>query len=694
MKNLLIILAILLPFIGAAQESQINQDDTLFIDEIIIQAGKVTDKLQEIPITTSFLSSENIEIQSIDGLTDLSAVIPNLFMPDYGSRLTTPIFIRGIGARINAPSVGLYVDNIPYFDKGTFNFEFFDIDKIEVLRGPQGTLYGRNTMGGLIKVYTPNPTRGTSGYLKTEYGNYNQIKSVLHFNQGIGDKFAFLVDGAYAHKDGFFTNIHTGNQADELNTYSGRIKMAFKPTKNFKANLSLNYEQNDQLGYPYAIYDIDTQTADDVNYDSESSYNRELFSTGLNLEYNAKLFDVTFSSSFQNLVDAQKIDQDFTAASLFYVTQDRIEKSFTEELNIFSKPDSKIKWLAGVFAFKHLTDKEVNVDYLEDAIIPYHLPGLMSKIKTYDQPNQGAAIYGQAGIPFKKFILTAGLRVDYESSDFLYNYDLEFNGTISDIDDIDESLSFNEILPKISIGYLPNENITAFASLTKGYKTGGFNTTIEDSVPVSYDPEQSYNYELGIKSSYFNNKLIANFSVFYIDWDNQQLYQTVPSGTGSYTDNAGVSESKGFEFETKVFPVKNIDVWAGIGYNEVKFVEYIYKDVDYSGNYLAYIPKYTVSAGGNYKIDFNNNFAKGMTLSVNYKHFGKLYWNIDNDAFQDSYGLLNGKVSFTFKHFDLGLWAENILNADYNSFYFTALGNSYVQLGTPAQFGASVKIKF
>ncbi len=694
MKKLLIVLAIMLPFIGASQDFHINEDDTLNIDEIIIQAGKVTDKLQEIPITTSFLSAKKIEIQSINDLTDLSAIVPNLFMPNYGSRLTTPIYIRGIGARINAPSVGLYVDNVPYFDKGSFNFEFFDIKKIEVLRGPQGTLYGRNAMGGLIKIYTPEPTKGTSGYLKAEYGNYNQIKSVLHFNQGIGDKFAFLIDGAYAHKDGFFTNLHTGNQADEIDTYSGRIKMSFKPTKNFKANLSLNYEQNDQLGYPYAIYDIDTQIASDVNYDSESSYNRELFSTGLNLEYNAKLFDVSFSSSFQNLVDAQKIDQDFTDASLFFVTQDRDEKTFVEEFNIKSKQNSKIKWLAGIFAFKHLTDKTVIVDYLEDAVVPYHLPGVMTKIKTYDQPNMGAAIYGQASFPIKKFVFTAGIRADYESSDFLHNYDLEFNGTVSDKDDIDENLTFSEVLPKLSISYLPTENITAFASFTKGYKVGGFNTTIEDSVPVSYEPEESYNYELGLKSSFLNNKLIANFSVFYIDWKNQQLYQTVPSGTGSYTDNAGQSESMGFEFETRIFPIKNLDIFANIGYNEVKFVEYTYKDYDYSGNYLAYIPKYTVSAGGNYKINLNNDFAKGVLLSINYKHFGKLFWDTKNEAYQENYGLLNAKVSFIFKHFDLGLWAQNILDADYNSFYFTALGNSYVQLGTPAQFGASVKIRF
>ncbi len=679
-KITIIVMSIILPFIGISQNIK---NDTLDIEEIIIEAGKVPDNLQEIPITASLISAKKIEIQNIDNLTNLSAVVPNLFMPNYGSRLSTPIYIRGIGSKSNASSVGLYVDNIPYFDKGSFNFEFFDIAKIEVLRGPQGTLYGRNTMGGLIKVYTPNPEKNTSGYFKADYGNYNQIKSTLHYNQGISDKFAFLIDGAYAHSDGFFTNIYSGNKADEYDTYSGRIKMVYKFSEKLKANLSVNYEKNEQLGWPYAVYDLETQTTTDVNYDSISSYNRDLFSAGLNLEYNANLFDVSFSGSYQNLADIMTIDQDFTTASKYFITQDRDDNSFVQELNIKSKKDSKIKWLAGLFAFEYLTDKKVTVDYIQ-----YH----MSLFKTYDQPNFGGALYGQVSYPLKDFVLIAGIRADYEKSDFTYSYDRDVAGNVSEVDDIDDDLTFTEILPKVSLSYIPNKNITTFASFTKGYKTGGFNTTIEEGI-VSYKPEESYNYELGLKTSFFNNKLIANFSAFYIDWQNQQLYQTVPSETGRYIDNAGKSKSTGFEFETRISPFKNFSFWAGMGYNEVKFVEYNYKDVDYKDNYLAYIPKYTVSVGTNYKIDLKNKYLENIFLSVNYQHIGKLYWNIANDAYQENYGLLNGKVSFNLKRFSIGAWAKNILDTEYNTYYFS-MGNQFAQKGAPAQFGGFIRINF
>jgi outer membrane receptor protein involved in Fe transport len=187
----------------------------------------------------------------------------------------------------------------------------------------------------------------------------------------------------------------------------------------------------------------------------------------------------------------------------------------------------------------------------------------------------------------------------------------------------------------------------------------------------------------------------ANLAVFYIDWTNQQIYQTVPSGTGSMLTNAGKSESKGIEFEMKALPAKNLETWLAIGYNEAKFVEYVKNEnEDYSGNYLPYVPKISFNIGGNYTVDLNKSWLEKIRFYLTYNGFGKHYWKETNVAYQDYYGLLNGRISFERNNISLSVWSKNMLDEGYNSFYFQAIGNSYAQLGKPATLGINLKVQF
>ncbi len=697
-KHKLILLILFLPILSMAQGGpKFSIDDiklltdTIKLNEIIIQASKTEDNLQQIQAAATFVSSLEIKEQNLNALPELSARIPNLFMPDYGSRLTAPIYIRGIGSKINSPSVGLYVDDVPYFDKGSFNFEFFDLEKIEVLRGPQGTLYGRNTMGGIIKVYTAEPKFNSTASAKVEYGTDNHIKTVVQTNQKLSDKVALTVGAAYAHGDGYFTNAFTNTKADNFDIYNGRMKLLYTPTNRFKTILSVNYENMQQNGYPYAVYNTDTQEAAEVNYNQESSYDRSLLSIGLTMEYRLSNLILTSSSSFQHMGDFQGIDQDFTPASLFWVEQDRSENTWVEEFSIRSQTNKKLNWIAGVYAFYQGSNNQVDLAYGSDAIAPYHLAGPTSYTKWYDQPSQGAAAYGQASYPIGKFKATFGLRADYESSTLNYDYERYVNGETTTTDNFENNLEFTQLLPKVSISYNPTETLTIFTSVSKGYKVGGFNTSFENEEEQTFDPEWSYNYELGIKSVCMDNRLITNLNFFYIDWKNQQIYQPLVSGIGSKLDNAGKSESKGIELEMRYLVNRNLTIWGSYGYNKAKFIDYVRSEtLDYSGNMIPYIPEYTLNLGANYTVNFNGNNVRNATLTMNYQQIGKLFWNDANTAFQERYGLLNGRLNFHTSRFDFGLWGKNILNADYNAYYFESMGKSYVQLGKPAEFGAFV----
>lgn len=698
-KYTYLLLLLILPNIIFAQlDRPVLLTDTIRLTEVIIQASKTGDNLQEIQTAASVIPAKVIEEQGMNSLTDLSARIPNFYMPDYGSRLTSPVYIRGVGSRINSPSVGLYVDDIPYFDKGSFNFEFFDVAKIEVLRGPQGTLYGRNTMAGIIKVYTPQPEFRNGGKVKVEYGTENHIKTAIQANVKLSNKVALIAGSAFAHSDGYFTNAYTNNAADNYDLYNGNFKLRYTPTDRFNMVLSANFEKNNQNGYPYGIYDLTTQEVAQVNYNDESTYDRSLLSIGLRMEYHLENVVLTSSTSFQQMEDFQGIDQDFTPASLFWVIQDRKENTWVEEFTIRNKKEGKLDWLAGAFAFTQMSDKLVGLTYGADAIANpiYHLTGPTNYTKQYDQPSTGIAAFGQLSYTFGKFKATAGIRADYETSTFNYDYELFVNNNSVKTDAIDNTMSFTKLTPKASFSYHPTNNVTVFTSVSSGYKAGGFNTSFsrdENDMPVdaTFRPEESINYELGFKSVYFNNRLISNFNFFYTTTKDQQIYQPIPSGFGSMLINAGKSSVRGIELEFRYLINEHHTVWASYGSNKAIFDEYVRSEtLDYSGNTITYVPKYTLNIGTNYTLHFKSNTIRNATLTLNYQLMGKLFWNDENTAYQDSYGILNSRINFHSKKFDFGVWGKNLLDTEYNAFYFAALGNSYAQKGKPIQLGAFI----
>ena len=201
-----------------ADNNHTFENDTLksyMMDEIIItSSAKETNALHSLPGAVSMLTPQQIASRQIDALKDISSFVPNLYMPDYGAKLTSAIYIRGIGARSSGQSVGLYVDNAPYLDKSTFDFELTDIQRIEVLRGPQGTLYGRNAMGGIINIYTLSPFDFQGKKLSLSAGNYGQYKvKASHYAQ-LSQKIGFTAAASYEHNDGFFTNACNGQKIE------------------------------------------------------------------------------------------------------------------------------------------------------------------------------------------------------------------------------------------------------------------------------------------------------------------------------------------------------------------------------------------------------------------------------------------------------------------------------------------------
>ncbi len=669
----------------------IDTTSTIQLKEVTIQAEKTDYKLQKVPASASVVTSVAMKEHRIESLTDLTLRIPNFYMPEYGTRLTSPVYIRGIGSRINSPSVGLYVDNIPYLDKGAFDFYLVGIRKIEVLRGPQGTLYGRNTMGGLIKIYTADPEFYREGGASIDYGNNNNIRGSVFYNTPLGKSMSIRGDAAILHENGYIKNIYDNRSVDRMNTYAGRIKWKYVPVKNLQADITVDFEKNSQAGYPFGLYNDSTQQAGDVNYNQTSSYDRDLLSSGINLKYLAGRMVVNFAASYQWLNDKQKIDQDFTPLSLFFVTQNRMNNNLAQELSFHSVEKSRISWVAGIFSFQQFSDKHVIVDFGKDAAM-FHVA---DKNKKYNQPSYGTALYGQINIPFRKFNLTGGLRLDNETSRLGYDYDLILLSGDTIHTDFNHRMGFYQWLPKLALSYQPISGVNVYLSVQKGYKTGGFNSTFEREEDETYGPEYSINYETGVKTFFLQHHIEANLSLFYIDWKNQQVYQPVPSGHGAMLKNAGHSMSKGAEAEIQTIPVKNLRLYANFGYTDARFLKYEKDSLHiYNGNYIPYVPRYTLNTGINYSWTLHTSALRKIIFNLDYMHIGKIFWNVSNLAYQKNYGLLNSRVTFSTKRMDFGVWGNNLMNTKYSVFYFEELGHAFAQKGVPLQAGLFITLMF
>ncbi len=636
------------------------------IGEIVIKASRANIRLKEMHASVSLIPSSFIHNNEITTLNEISSVAPNLFISAYGSKLTSPVYIRGIGSRINAPSIGLYVDNVPYFEKAAFAFDFFDVERIEVLRGPQGTLFGRNTMGGIINVFTLSPMEYQGTNLKISAGNYGFYNVNAGHYAKRNDKLAFSLAANYLHRDGYFTNEYSGNKVDKMNSLGVRTRLACKISDRLTLENIAGIEWSRQGGYPYALYNDSLQQAENVNYNQYSSYDRNVFSDALVLKYKTENYEIVSTSAYQFLDDIQKIDRDFTIDSLFFVTQKQKQHMFSQEATIRSAGQKKYSWLFGAYGFLQSFDNGVDVDQYTSGI---------KLMKQYDHQISGFAFFHQSSVSdflVKNLTITGGLRLDFENDELEYKYDRELHSTATHITDtVYKPLKSFNVMPKVALNYKTGGS-NFYVVVARGYKTGGFNSTFERPEDLTFDPENSWNNEVGSKLSFFKNHLFADVAFFYIDWKDQQIYQTVPSGRGSMLKNAGHSASKGLEVTLRTMAGQGFEILLSYGYTHATFLSYTVDSLkNYDGNYLPYVPRNTMAVQLSKTISFKPaNWLEKMRINILYRGAGEIYWNEENSHKQDYYGLVEGKVSFSKKAFEFGIWGNNLFKQKIRSILF------------------------
>ena len=682
---------LLTSFLGTAVPN--DADSTVFKTVGLSEVTVVEFKKSKENLATNSVSvvdSGFINRHELQSITELTAVVPNFYMPEYGSKQNTPVYIRGVGAKTKGSAVGFYVDGIPHFENSSFDVDMSNIASVTVFRGPQGTLYGRNAIGGIINVSTVSPLAYQGTQFKLGYGSHNDaLFQFSHYNK-LGSKVGYSVAGGYHYNDGFHRNMFTNKYADQLKDAYGRVALVWLLDNKWFLRVNSMLDYSNQGGYPYGKYNRLTGETEPVNYNRYSSYRRLLSTSGLNISYAGENISFSSQTAFQYIRDRQGIDQDFTSNDTYFVKNRLKQTMLSQEFILKSNNSSRYQWLWGAFAMTQHINNTVETQYItKDNAFPTH----------YRIPVNALAIYHQSTIKlFSGFSFIAGLRWDYENSTLKYlreTYQLSTDGARTEVKNVNSSLHFNQITPKFALQYQDEcNNNSYYFSVTRGYKAGGFNQTFQKDEETSFGPEYNWNYELGGKVHLLKDKLYAEAALYYIDWRQQQVNQTVP-GVGNVIHNAGHSSSKGFELALNSSPLKNLSIALSYGYTYAKFIEYQKSaTLSYSGNMLPMVPRNTLSCSASYALYPScASFIDKIVLTAGLTGLGKIYWAEDNEVAQNFYALLNAKISITSGIFTWECWGKNITDTHYNTYSFKSSAD-YAQVGKPAYFGTSLLVKF
>lgn len=322
------------------------------IDEVVVVSQpKEAFRLRQQSLSSTSVGGFQIQKLGTRDLRELSSYIPNFVMPNYGSRLSSAMYVRGIGSRVNSPAVGIYLDGIPVMSKSAFNLHHYQTSRIDILRGPQATLYGQNTEGGLVRIYSRNPFEYEGTDLKLSYGSrYYRNVELAHYHR-INDHLAFTVAAFNDAQKGFFRNTNTGNRADKYDEAGGKIVLKAKLNRGWNVDLLANYQYVDQNGFPYGKLDLETGKAALPSTTFDGTYLRHSFISGVTVNHTGADYSFASTTSYQYLKDKMNMDSDYLPADYMSILQEQLQNSLTQEFTLKSNRavGGFWNWTAGGF---------------------------------------------------------------------------------------------------------------------------------------------------------------------------------------------------------------------------------------------------------------------------------------------------------------------------------------------------------
>ena len=687
------------------------------LGEAVVTAYKKETDPQKIPTSISVIDGQAVQDLYLWDIKDASAFVPNLNSASPGDNRNITS-IRGISTSSYDPAVITYIDGVGQFNLDSYIPYLQNVERIEVLRGPQGTFYGRNALGGVINIITKKPTNKRNGFLELHSGNYGQQRYSVGFRSPlIQDKLYVGLSGLFNKAGGFYTNDFNNSRYDKNNTTYGNAFLKYLISNSW--DFTLNYKQvanrNDGA---FALVMGKEDALKDPFHLNQNALTKMIDNTknaSLSLNNYGKKVNFSSQTAYQknHRYYDQPIDSDFSpldAMSLVNNYGDKWNKVevFTQEFKLSSSnhSSSPFNWTGGAYLFYQDNPTKIGMYYGDDAgLIGMPVTNITS-ILTNTINSKGGALFGQLGYKLsEKLHFLAGARYDYEEQKVKGSEDLQLEDSSVQViqQEIRGKANFNAFTPSASLRYDLGEDNSFYGSYSRGFRAGGLSPVSSDPEEPAFrpfDPEYSDNFEIGSKNVFFNHRMMINLTAFYTRVFDAQVPTFVLPDAVTITKNTGEMNSKGLEVEFNGKVIPGLDIFANFGYTHARYANFNMEtsNDDYSkdntqlkGNRPVFTPDWTGALGANYSRALGAEKEQELVFGIYGKYLGDQYFDLKNNIDQKAYGLLNGNITYKNDGYSFSIWGQNLTNETYIDY---AYDFGAVHFGNPMTYGVTLRKVF
>jgi iron complex outermembrane receptor protein len=697
---------------AAAQSGQAGTSapDVVSIDEVVVTAQRRTERLQDVPVTVTAFGAQEVQQARIREIGDVATRTPGLVFDAFPASQPR-IAIRGIGSydrgAAGDPSSAVFLDEIYLGRPAAVAFDAFDVSRIEVLKGPQGTLYGRNVVGGAINVVSNRPEFDridAAGELTV--GNYERLEGAAFVNAPFaGGKAAIRASGSWRTHDGYVRNTFTGGRVEDQDTRSGRLQLAVQPRDEVRFLLTVDGTRDRAAGPGQHVLDLDETdplsafwTVDRDRKRTAGSFdgyqNRDTWGVRGQADWDLSFATLTYLGSYRDLDYhvAYDFDGGNPSTNFIDITGGNDEDSHfsSHEVRLSALPDSPVQWVAGFYKFDSKTRRD------DTLVLDIGGPG--TEIYAQDAKLDSYAVFGDVTVPLgDKFSLIGGLRYSKDKKDYrVSNTEGDSIFRAEEVFDVSVSGTYDAVTYRAGANYHPAENQLYYVMVSKGFKSGGFQDTPGSAADAAdgFEPEYATQYEFGQKSTFLNGALTWNNTVYVLKYSDLQTRRT--DGLSIVTDNAGKATIKGYETYLAWRPFVRARLVASYGYTDARFDEFSPEPgLDYAGNRVSRTPKHKVVISPSYDLALGDRGE--LRFAVDYRYESHIFDDNSNVGPEQrpATNFFDGRVVYTAPSdkLALSLWGKNLTNEVTRTFQSTFLGANIGAYNPPRTFGLTLSLK-
>lgn len=670
---------------------------------VTVVAQKEPTDVQRLPVSVTVVT-DWLRFADLRLISDAAILAPNTYYSDFTARkLTNPRF-RGLGSSPANPAITTFVDGVPHLNTNSSSMDLLDVEQVEFARGAQSSLFGRNTLGGLVNVLSARPslTKWTGG-ITVPFGDYDFREVRGNVSGPLSDRVAVSASFTHGERDGFTKNTVTGNDLDYRSGTAAKAQLLWVPG-DWETRLIVSGER--ARDGDYALNDLAAlrSTPFEVARDFEGHTDRDIFSTTFSARHGGDRFTFASTTGIVRWKTQDVTDLDYTPIPL--ITRDNTEEDlqFTQEVRVASSPSAAVKlsdgatlaWQAGAFVFTQNYD-QLALNSFSPFVLSPELPIAVNQTAPdAGLDDFGLSLYGLGTVTFKdRFDLSLGARFDHENKNALLRS--SFAPEIAPPTTVDAEESFSNVSPQFAAAYRIRSDRSLYANVARGFKAGGFNPTAPPG-SEGYGEEFAWHYEGGFKALLAANRVRFTAAAFFIDWEDLQLNVPTPFAPGQfYIANVGAASSTGFEMEVAARANEFVDLFGSFGLTHARFGDKsTSRGADVSDNKIPNTPDYTASIGAQLSRAFSAATLYGGGEIVFY---GAFNYDDANLAEQEAYSLTNVRGGVRWQRLFAEAWIRNAFDSRYIPVAFDydprlAPSGFIGENGRPRTFGITGGVRF